>query len=1309
MAPLTSSQCPSGVVQFGSADVSLSSVYTYYCCEVNLNVVQATSNLLISQVQLPLADNSASTTPMYIRFGVFLASGNASDTSGATSLTLSLLAQSDEITIYPTTPFMLYAQLQQRVQIIAGATYAIGFYSTSPLQVYQAPSSGWGGWGPWSNYNSYAMPQLLTGYSGGFALISMAGSGCAVSTSDTAFYSICGYLQQYQAAGNTNDFTSVAATTTIVVQGVLAASLTPTHTTSGMGYAVTAIYGDTITTVSGQDYSYYPSSSSSGWAVTKASTYRIQGASPNDLIYPSSNTNKPVVDASGLTLQLSNGVQYVLQYNTTTGQYQILNSSLTGLSTATTVFSNFTAVPMVTGAADPVCAPPPSIYLAPTLPSCPSGYERREDFATDFSRQDDGYYFIYDYSNLQGNVLYFDPFAIQVPGTIIDSLASPLMANPLTVIHMRLGLFVLNGSLAAPSWTLLTQTAEIVVANTLGGTFTGLLTPSYTVMTVGTYAVGVWFDQPVFAYGASWISAPGAFNLYQLYSTSALPLYVVPQADYDQAIAFARGCVPKEVSLAYFSYCAAFPVITADQHTNNTTVSGTFIVLNQPINDAYGSYYMVVGGNGSYSEDAGDTLLLGSINNPSPMKLYTSGYATSGLPFDISGISMFGLNYDDCGIQLILNSRPVPYTPTYSVNFALQYPCGNPTPTQVGPGQFSLVAGSSVPSCAYNGLVRLNQVVPASVPVDTCGSPGQMPVILGDPVIADYSKQTEGNSIPANTVYTNSFTPSSATTVTQLAVDLLANTAVIVNVQLGLYSSSGALLGSTAPFLLQQIYDQQVVQPLISAVVLTAGSEYFLAILADQQLNIAQSASSSGTVTAQFSAGLPSNMSMSESTGGAVAVAAYGCATATHSLCGFVQYYVPEGVSMYGPATMLFQYEGLIVGSTASNGSVVVTTADIHLLAFNRPATSYPSQTLIAFSQLSLSAPAILYPGQMQCLGGSGLRLYSNTLATFVNVSWSTSFGRYAETYGAAFSLYGSVINSVFNVTSVGSSGRIVQSCNLIDLPSSITPATPSAPTCPAGESSLQLGDDYNGDFYYNLEEFGYYTGNWLTTQQVRSTNSAYQIQQIAFEINVNVQSRLRFTFAVYDANMDLAGITNEVTVTNNVADLLVIATLQIPVTMPPNSTYYLALAQDNTLWASFSQAYLNPCGPVIYSNSSHMWPANLIPVEYSTWVCAAPPLAALGCTVATPTSRVSSSSSDNANLSKGAVAGIVIGCVLGTNALLLLCLFLACGIGGWNRKGDKAVARQRGGEEDVEGSEVQAPSHVEMINQEEPLQTGQV
>jgi hypothetical protein len=113
-----------------------------------------------------------------------------------------------------------------------------------------------------------------------------------------------------------------------------------------------------------------------------------------------------------------------------------------------------------------------------------------------------------------------------------------------------------------------------------------------------------------------------------------------------------------------------------------------------------------------------------------------------------------------------------------------------------------------------------------------------------------------------------------------------------------------------------------------------------------------------------------------------------------------------------------------------------------------------PQQHLVAFSQLALIAPATLYPGQAMSLGSSGLQMYSATLGTSINVSYSSATSQYVDSYGTAFSLFGTVITSTFSVTAVGSSGVVVQSCT-----SSTCPAR-SVPPCllvpPALRDSLR-------------------------------------------------------------------------------------------------------------------------------------------------------------------------------------------------------------------------------------------------------------
>ena len=77
-------------------------------------------------------------------------------------------------------------------------------------------------------------------------------------------------------------------------------------------------------------------------------------------------------------------------------------------------------------------------------------------------------------------------------------------------------------------------------------------------------------------------------------------------------------------------------------------------------------------------------------------------------------------------------------------------------------------------------------------------------------------------------------------------------------------------------------------------------------------------------------------------------------------------------------------------------------------------------------------------------------------------------------------------------------------------------------------------------------------------------------------------------------------------------------------------------------------------------------------------------------------TNTVGGSSSSDTSLSKGAVAGIVIGCVVGSNLLLLACLFLCCGAAvgkrGETSRSEPSTPRSRGAD---------PASHLEMATVE--------
>jgi len=188
-------------------------------------------------------------------------------------------------------------------------------------------------------------------------------------------------------------------------------------------------------------------------------------------------------------------------------------------------------------------------------------------------------------------------------------------------------------------------------------------------------------------------------------------------------------------------------------------------------------------------------------------------------------------------------------------------------------------------------------------------------------------------------------------------------------------------------------------------------------------------------------------------------------------------------------------------------------------------------------------------------------------------------------------------------------------------------------------------------------------------------------LTQIALGINVNRNTVAKFRFALYDAAYNLLGSSNEVTTVNPV-DEIVVGVLTTPLTLQAATTYNLAFWLDDSVYFGFSRTVSQWCGPLQYS-STQAFPTSLTNSTLGFYSgCAVAAMAGLGCTIpgsaittnpsgssstagsAPYTASSSNGGSNDVSLSKGAVAGIVIGCVVGTNLLLLVCMFLLCGLG---------------------------------------------
>ena len=1258
-------------------DLSIDNSYPTQFNDGNLGLTAFNNSLFgatISQLSMQLGDNTANTFPTHLRMGVYTVGAAV---AGSTQVSMSLVAQTDELTVYPSGAQLLTANLQQPLKLLSGGQYAIGMYADSQLSVYLSSvnSLGFNGYSNFG-YIDIAMPGTISPSGpSAYSALAMAATGCLDSSTlaapGTALYYLCAYAEQYAPAASTTDYTQVSVTSTLSVSGVVTVS---TAASSTGGYPVQSFSGTLSTSLSGQGEYYSPYFTTNSINLAASASNKIKGAAPSNLLYP---TGAASVDGNGLSFVGSNGVQYILQWSSTLKQYQIVSSSI-AVSASKPVVASGSSVTAITMSSTPTfgCTPAQT-YTPPTVPSCPSGYQSMALADLDATGAVPSYAQTDYQQSLYGNVLYFRPFSTVASGTLVQSLSVYLGANPGTVLHMRLGLYALNGSISSPSWTLLGQTAEQIIANAAGGVITVPLASALTVQ-AGAYSVGVWFDQPVYASATSWSATPYPTQLSQLYTSLStngqLPSYVIPAQGYQMPVVGALTCVPTTAT-TQFSFCAAFTT----QYGQNDTTSGTLTVLSTTQTNSFGSYYVVIGGNASRTDATGSTYVLtpATLTNPTVQRLYVPSSTKQGLSLDSNGLQfayyMYGVS------MLTVSAQPIPNTPASQYAGYNGQSYGSPTMVNVGPGEFSYqpyTTGNPLPTCIYTPVAYANLLTPPSQPPPVCAL-SAVNITLGDSLIADYSKQAEGNSVPALTVYTNSFTVAvSGVVVSQMAVSILANTAQSLNVYLGVYSSTGALLGSTPLLSWQQAYDQQVLATLNAPLTLSAG-KYYAALVSDGPLNIATSTtlSPSATVSA-LGSGLPATISLTGSSAGAVPLTVLGCASAAYSFCSTVQYYTPISVSATGPTTTTYLYQGLLTGVTNADGSVSAQVVNAHGTVVTR-FVYYGFLETIAYTELTLAAPSTVYPSKAQALDGTGLLLTSSTLGISVNLSYSTALGQYMDTWGT-LSLPGSqIVTSVFNLTALSSSNAGIPSCSVSQLPSTISPS-PAPLSCSSGSSAVTLGDDISTDYGSDTEEYNYNGDNFLITSLVSTGNSSVLLSQVAVGINVNHNTLAKLRFAVYDFSMNLLSPTNEVTVTNP-GDSIVIGSLATPVLLPSNSSYYLALWIDTALYMGFSLPYSQYCYEIPYV-SSQGFPASLTTAPGSLGAeCATVALAGLGCTApagssssnsttnpptGSATTTSSGGGSNDVSLSKGAVAGIVIGCVVGSNLLLLVCLFLLFGLG---------------------------------------------
>jgi len=248
--PFTS--CPSGQTFITMGNASVYSYQQLYSSQISFTAISpsdADHGGVISQLQLALGDNSALTYPVHLRMGLYALQGSSA----------SLLAQTDEITLYPSGPQMLYANLLNAERLFSIYQYAIGIWSDNYYTAgVQNDYTGYYGYSNSYTYTDYAMPTTVPYVYQGISTPSQLSVGCvdpsAYSSPNVQYYEFCSYVEQ-SIPGSTTDYSKPASTVTRTLAGVMAIDKSQAVTTQfGTGYRITMIEATTSDAIRGQYY-----------------------------------------------------------------------------------------------------------------------------------------------------------------------------------------------------------------------------------------------------------------------------------------------------------------------------------------------------------------------------------------------------------------------------------------------------------------------------------------------------------------------------------------------------------------------------------------------------------------------------------------------------------------------------------------------------------------------------------------------------------------------------------------------------------------------------------------------------------------------------------------------------------------------------------------------------------------------------------------------------------------------------------------------------------------------------------------------
>ena len=636
----------------------------------------------------------------------------------------------------------------------------------------------------------------------------------------------------------------------------------------------------------------------------------------------------------------------------------------------------------------------------------------------------------------------------------------------------------------------------------------------------------------------------------------------------------------------------------------------------------------------------------------------------------------------------------------------------------------------------------LNLVVPASVSRLSCDSrQDKVAVNFGDQYIADYANRASGASLPGNTVYTLPFTSIAGASLLQLSVAVLNNelTSAPIAIRLGVYSAATLqLLSQTPETVLYQVRDQVVTVNLTASMLLPDAALYWLALVSNSSLALATSNTSSPSMALQYTAaGLSPNFVVASTLSASPALAGSGCAFASHSFCAYFQYYQPTPYK----ATETYVYQGLL---TVDSAAAYTTRFGVALpvlggSGYMNMFRIYQAVSIRSFQSyiLALRAANAVYlqPSSAAVVDASGLQLLINGGKSSVRLSYSANISAIVE------SVRGDLVFSSITVTALNTSSGL-PGCSITEVPNYQLGVSAAAPSCPVASSLVTYGDATPSDLQYQRGSNALWQLS-SSLRRFRSSSSNYtQLQWLSFGVQSNPGSLLRITLNLWSLQLQIIGSTARFSAANTREQTLV-APLLSPLLLSPDTEYYVNAVISDYVNSPAAATYgpevgtgsyagliralgasgclTGPPKPQSSSSSSSSSPrsssaalstassfsassgsstdggssssgsdSSTSAAHDSSGGSSAVPWSSSG--AATMSSSVSSSSSASAAVepssasggsswSDGEVVGVALGCVVGSNALLLLLLWacFARRAGSWQRFKSNSSRRDSG------------------------------